>query len=81
MAQYSVAVAKDSFSELIDRARAGEEIVITRRGHPVVRLAPTEIMPTNDESAWRRLQELRESLPRSPLSSVDLLNAMYEDDD
>ncbi len=81
VASYSVAQAKDSFSQLIDRARAGEEIVITRRGTPVVRLAPAEAKPHHDASAWLRLQELRESLPRAPLSSVDLLDAVYEDDD
>ncbi len=81
MARYSVAAAKNSFSELIDRARAGEEVVITRRGHPVIRLACAEAVVPHDLSAWHRLQELRESLPGSPVSSVDLLNALYEDDD
>ena len=81
MARYSVAAAKDSFSELIDRARAGEEVVITRRGLPVIRLAPADATVPHDESAWHRLQELRQSLPRSPISSVELLNDLYEDDD
>jgi prevent-host-death family protein len=32
--------AKAQFSQLIDRAEAGEEIVITRHGRPVAKLGP-----------------------------------------
>jgi len=32
--------AKTHFSELLERAEHGEEIVITRRGKPVARLVP-----------------------------------------
>jgi len=39
MAAYSVTEAKRHFSRLIDRALAGEEVIITRRGRPLVRLA------------------------------------------
>lgn len=34
--------AKTQLSRLVERALAGEEIVITRRGQAVVRLAPVE---------------------------------------
>lgn len=37
---YKVAEARARFSELLARARAGEEIVITRRGEPHARLLP-----------------------------------------
>ncbi|HEY1709905.1 MAG TPA: type II toxin-antitoxin system prevent-host-death family antitoxin [Rhizomicrobium sp.] len=36
MGQHSVAEAKNKLSELIDRAEKGEEVVITRHGHPVI---------------------------------------------
>jgi prevent-host-death family protein len=32
--------ARDRFSEILDRAARGEEVVVTRRGRPVVRLSP-----------------------------------------
>jgi prevent-host-death family protein len=32
--------AKTTLSRLVDAAQGGEEVVITRRGHPVVRLEP-----------------------------------------
>jgi prevent-host-death family protein len=34
--------AKSKFGQLLDRVERGEEIVITRRGRPVARLAPVE---------------------------------------
>ena len=39
MPYYSVATTKDKLSSLIDKALAGEEVVITRHGKPTVRLA------------------------------------------
>lgn len=36
----SVTQAKAKLDELIDRALAGDEIVITKRGQPVARLVP-----------------------------------------
>lgn len=36
----SVAETKAKLSELLDRAAAGEEIVVTRSGKPIARLAP-----------------------------------------
>jgi prevent-host-death family protein len=38
MSQHSVAEAKNHLSDLIDRSLAGEAVVITRHGHPVVEL-------------------------------------------
>ncbi len=38
----SVAEAKAKFSELIKRAEAGEEIVVTRHGKAVARVMPPE---------------------------------------
>lgn len=38
MSSYSVAYAKEQLSKLIDEALAGESVVITRHGKPVVAL-------------------------------------------
>lgn len=40
MSTHSVAEAKDQLSDLIDRALAGEGVIITRQGQPVVELRP-----------------------------------------
>jgi prevent-host-death family protein len=42
MSQHSVAEAKNQLSDLIDRAIAGEGVIITRHGHPVVELKPVQ---------------------------------------
>jgi len=38
MTAYSVADAKNKFSELIDRAQKGEDILITRHGQPAAKI-------------------------------------------
>lgn len=52
MTKHSVAEAKNKLPELIDRALKGEEVVITRHGHPVATLkpmtAPTRIVTKAD---------------------------------
>ena len=40
MAQFNVADAKSRFSELIQKAMIGEEVIIARDNKPVVRLVP-----------------------------------------
>ncbi len=40
MSKHSVAHAKNNLPKLIDRALAGEAVVITRHGRPVVELHP-----------------------------------------
>ena len=55
MSIHSVADAKNHLPALIDRALAGESVVITRHGHPVVELravAPTPGPVTPADIAW-----------------------------
>ena len=40
MARYHIAQAKAKFSELVEKAIAGEEIVITRANTPLLKLVP-----------------------------------------
>lgn len=49
----SVYEAKSNFSRLLARAEAGEEIVISRHGRAVARLAPLAPLPTERRpGAW-----------------------------
>lgn len=43
--QVNVLEAKTQLSRLLDRAEAGEEVIIARAGHPVVRLVPISTGP------------------------------------
>lgn len=48
--EISVTKAKGQLTELVRRAEAGDEIVLTRHGHAAVRLAPVGRAPlTGDE--------------------------------
>ncbi|MGE3076860.1 MAG: type II toxin-antitoxin system Phd/YefM family antitoxin [Dehalococcoidia bacterium] len=47
----SVTDAKAQLTELVRRAEAGDEVVLTRHGHPAVRLVPVRIQP---DKATRR---------------------------
>jgi prevent-host-death family protein len=40
--------AKTTLSRLVEAAQAGEEVVITRRGEPVVKLAPVHCLPRQE---------------------------------
>lgn len=40
MAQFNIAEAKARFSELVERALAGDEVVVARDNKPLLRLVP-----------------------------------------
>lgn len=67
MPSYSVATTKDKLSSLIDKALAGEEVVITRRGKPAVKLvkASGDAPPKKDiRAGMEELRKWRETQPR-----------------
>lgn len=65
--QLGILEAKTRFSELVDRAAKGEEIIITKRGAVVAKLAPAGRGMTDEQSAaWlKRVQERRKSMKPS----------------
>jgi prevent-host-death family protein len=53
--QVSVTEAKGQLTELVRRAEAGDEVILTRHGHPAVRLVP--IKAGVDRTSRRALLE------------------------
>jgi prevent-host-death family protein len=51
----SVSEAKGQLTELVRRAEAGDEIILTRHGHSAVRLVP--VKPATDSQSLRALIE------------------------
>ena len=51
----SVTDAKGQLTELVRRAEAGDDVVLTRHGHPAVRLVPVRAAP--DRKSRRALLE------------------------
>ena len=80
MTAYSVADAKNHLPKLIDRALKGEEVVITRRGKPVVELRPTSPRPSLPIGTDEWLFERTRSRPGVGLTSVEILDLLYEPD-
>ena len=78
MAHYSVAEAKGSLSSLIAKAQAGEEVIITRRGKPVAELNGTKPTPANGARMTDWLLARTRARKRVELTTVDLLDMMYE---
>ena len=52
-AKINIAEAKAKLSELLDRAMAGEDIVIARAGKPLARLVPLKGPEERKKGAWR----------------------------
>ncbi len=77
MSLHSIAEAKAHLSELLKRAEAGEEIVITRRGEAVARLAP--VAAERKPADWARIDLLRNSTPQMKTNSAEIVRTLRED--
>jgi prevent-host-death family protein len=79
---YSVADAKNHLPKLIDRALNGEEVIITRRGKPVVELRPAAARPKppigTDE--WLFERRIRRGVGLTSVQLLDLLNETDQDE-
>lgn len=64
--------AKARLSELIDKAEAGETVIITRHGRRVARLVPEPELHRNRVRETVALM-LRERDAREPVSTADIL--------
>jgi prevent-host-death family protein len=51
--QVNIAEAKARLSELLDRAVAGEDIIIARSGKPLAQLVPIKGAKARKKGAWR----------------------------
>lgn len=77
----SVSEAKANLTELVRRAEAGEEIILTRHGKETVRLSPVAPVQTPEE---RRaiIAEIRNRAPRLPAegpSAARSQDFLYDD--
>jgi prevent-host-death family protein len=78
----SVTEAKGQLTELVRRAEAGDEVVLTRRGHAAVRLV--SIKPAQDTKSRRALLEAARtsgfSKPKSGPTAARSQDFLYGDD-
>jgi prevent-host-death family protein len=73
----SLADAKAHLSELVARAEAGEDVCITRRGKPVVRI--TRIEQPKKPIDFEAIRKIRESMPKQEESTADFIRFMRDD--
>jgi prevent-host-death family protein len=70
--QFNVHEAKTQFSKLLDRAVAGEDIIISRQGRPIVRLTPIRVRSGRVLGLGRGEFPLPATGWQGPLSDRDL---------
>jgi prevent-host-death family protein len=75
--EVSVSDAKAQLTDLVRRALAGEEVVLTRRGHPAVKLVSAQRPATADERL-ALLKALHGSAKRGP-SAARSADFLYDD--
>jgi prevent-host-death family protein len=78
MDSINLADAKARLSELVDRAESGEDICITRRGKPVVRL--TRIEQPKKPIDVEMLRKLTASMPMQSESAGEFIRRMRDED-
>ena len=78
MARYSVAEAKNNLPKLLDKALAGEEVTITRRGEPVAKLVAEKAAGAPLDLDWLDQHRLT---PKSgiPIDSAVLIRQMRDE--
>jgi prevent-host-death family protein len=77
MAQVGMHEAKTKLSQLVERAEAGEDIVIARNGKPVARLVPVAGKGSfaSVRGAWRGRVRIAEDFDELPDDIADALGA------
>ena len=80
--QISVTDAKAQLTELVRRAEAGDDVVLTRHGQPVVRLSPVK-KPVDREARRKLLEEIMRSASAKPSpgpSAARSQDFLYDED-
>lgn len=78
MARVGMHEAKTHLSKLVERAEAGEDVVIQRNGQPVVRLVPVVEEPRSLASvrgAWRGRVHMAEDFEELPKDITEAFGA------
>jgi prevent-host-death family protein len=78
----NISEAKQRLHELIRRAEAGDDVVLTRNGRPAVRLAPVRTA-VDRETRRRILEEVRASVRGRATAGPDAARSqdfLYDDD-
>jgi prevent-host-death family protein len=79
----AISEAKAQLTDLVRRAEAGEDVVLTRHGHPAVRLVPVKRKPTPEEkrAVLKRLTGVAKGMPEwEGVTAATAADFLYDDD-
>jgi prevent-host-death family protein len=79
----AISEAKAHLTDLVRRAEAGEDVVLTRHGHPAVRLVPVKRKPTEEEKRelLRRLSGVAKGMPEwEGVTAATAADFLYDDE-
>jgi prevent-host-death family protein len=78
----SVTAAKSQLTELVRRAEAGDEIILTRHGHAAVKLVAVASIssPESRRLVIQKARKLAEASTRAGLSAARSQDDLYTDD-
>ena len=79
MSEHSVAEAKAQLSRLIEKARKGETVVITRHGQAVAELKAVARQGRPMTAAGLDWLEKRRVTPLKPINSAELIRQMRDE--
>jgi prevent-host-death family protein len=75
----SVSEAKAQLTELLRHAEAGEEVIITRHGHPSVRLVPVDIERDDQDLKSLLLDIMANARPSPGPSAARSQDYLYDE--
>jgi prevent-host-death family protein len=78
----SVSEAKGRITELVKRAEAGDEVILTRRGHEVARLVPSSPVPSamHRRALMERVRGIAAAKARPGADAARSQDFLYGDD-
>jgi len=79
----AISEAKAQLTDLVRRAEAGEDVVLTRHGHPAVRLVPIKRKPTQEEkrALLEKLRGCAKGMPEwEGVTAATAADFLYDDE-
>lgn len=76
----SVRECRARLSELLDKARSGETVIVTRRGQEVARIQPPEIKPDREGGWYKGKIWYAEDWDETPEDIIDAMEGNDSDD-
>lgn len=76
----SVRECRARLSELLDKARSGETVIVTRRGREVARIQPPEVKPNREGGWYKGPLWMAPDFDETPEDIIDAMEGLDPDD-